>query len=389
MKNISLLGASGSVGSSTLKVIRTFPDKFKLVSFSVNGNVQVAKSIIEEFQPEYATISSPTIDRSVLKDKYNDTSIIYGEEGMVEIVTKANIDIVVTAVVGSVGIKPTIEAIKNEKKIALANKETLVTFGPYISQLLETYKKAQIIPVDSEHNALFQLIESNGKENIQNLTLTASGGPFRTIPLNQIPNVQVEDALNHPTWKMGPKITVDSAGMINKALEVIEAHYLFQKPYKNIKVVIHPESIVHGLIELKDGAFIMYASHPDMIYPISHSLFYPEVNTKLLVKREPASWKSLTFEEVESKRYPAFYLAYQAGMNGGTAPAIFNAGNEEAVSQFLNKKIRFVDIPVLIDHVLQTVPIKNPSDLEEYLEADKRARTVVQEKIKKGNIQSC
>ncbi|MCB1193139.1 MAG: 1-deoxy-D-xylulose-5-phosphate reductoisomerase [Leptospiraceae bacterium] len=386
MKNISLLGASGSVGTSTLKVIRTFPDKFKLVSFGVNSNIQVAKSIIEEFKPEYATISSPNIDRYFLKDNYQGTPIIYGEEGMVEIVKKSNVDIVVTAVVGAVGIKPTVEAIQNEKKIALANKETMVTFGPYISKLLEKYKKAQIVPVDSEHNALFQLIESHGKENIRSLTLTASGGPFRTMPLEEIQNVGVEDALNHPTWKMGPKITVDSAGMINKALEVIEAHFLFHTPYQDIKVVIHPESIVHGLVELKDGAFILYASHPDMIYPISHSLFYPEVNAKLLIQREPASWKNLTFEEVENKRYPAFQLAYQAGIQGGTAPAIFNAANEEAVSQFLNKKIRFVDIPALINHALQTVPVKSPSNLDEYLEADTMARITVQEKTKKGNI---
>lgn len=386
MKNVCLLGASGSVGQSTLRVIRMFPDKFRLRSFSVNRNIQAAKSIIEEFKPDFVNITSKNIETSELKNKYQDSSIIYGEEGMVEIATQSQVDIVVTAVVGSVGIKPTIESIKKNKKIALANKETLVTFGPCIKNLLNEYKDSQIIPVDSEHNSLFQLIESQNKESIENVTLTASGGPFRDLPLDEFKNIQVEDALNHPTWKMGPKITVDSAGMINKALEVIEAHFLFGIPYNNIKVVIHPESIVHGLLGLKDGAYLMYASHPDMIYPITHSLFHPKINTELLIKKDPVSWKKLTFFEVEKERYPAFPLAYQAGMEGGTAPAIFNAANEEAVANFLSNKIKFTDIPNLIDHSLQTVPAVSSFNFEEYFEADIKARKSVQEKLKKGNL---
>ncbi|HNN82424.1 MAG TPA: 1-deoxy-D-xylulose-5-phosphate reductoisomerase, partial [Leptospiraceae bacterium] len=232
---------------------------------------------------------------------------------------------------------------------------------------------------DSEHNALFQLVESQKKENIASLTLTASGGSFRDLPLEKLKNVTVEEALNHPTWKMGPKITVDSAGLINKGLEVIEAHFLFGIPYENIEVVIHPESIVHGMLTLIDGATLMYASHPDMIYPIAHSLFYPKMTPKVLIESKPPKWKKLNFWEPNAKRYPALALAYETGKKGGTAPALFNAANEEAVNLFLNKKIQFTQIPEKIDSVLQSIPIEYPEALEPFLEADRKAREWVRE----------
>lgn len=373
MQRICLLGASGSVGESTLRVIRLFPESFGLYSFSVHSNLEKAKSIIEEFSPSYAVISSDSVDRTVLGNRYKSTRVLYGSSAMSEIVKMTPVHIVVTAVVGSIGIEPTIAAIESKKKIAIANKETLVTFGPYINSLIDKYK-AIMVPVDSEHNALFQLMESQKRENVSSLVLTASGGSFRDLPLEKLKNVTIEEALNHPTWKMGPKITIDSAGLINKGLEVIEAHFLFGIPYEKIEVVIHPESIVHGMLELIDGATLMYASHPDMIYPIAHSLFYPKLTPKVLIESKPPKWKKLNFWEPNLKRYPALAIAYDAGKKGGTAPALFNAANEEAVNLFLNKKIQFTQIPEKIDSVLQSIPVEYPEEVESFLEADQKAR---------------
>ncbi|HRG74571.1 MAG TPA: 1-deoxy-D-xylulose-5-phosphate reductoisomerase [Leptospiraceae bacterium] len=376
MQRICLLGASGSVGESTLKVLRLFPESFQLYSFSVNSNLDKAKAIIEEFNPSYAVITSEEADKSILGNRFKNTRVLYGAIGMSEIVKMTPVHIVVTAVVGSLGVNPTIAAIEAKKKIAIANKETLVTFGPYINTLLEKYK-VTLVPVDSEHNALFQLVESQKRENIASLTLTASGGSFRDLPLEKLKDVTVEEALNHPTWKMGPKITIDSAGLINKGLEVIEAHFLFGFPYEKIEVVIHPESIVHGMIELIDGATLMYASHPDMIYPIAHSLFYPKLTPKLLIESKPPKWKKLNFWEPNAKRYPALALAFETGKKGGTAPALFNAANEEAVNLFLTHKIQFSEIPEKIDSVLQSIVIEYPDELEPFLEADRKAREFV------------
>jgi 1-deoxy-D-xylulose-5-phosphate reductoisomerase len=379
MQRVCLLGASGSVGESTLKVLRLFKESFQLYSFSVNSNLDKAKAIIEEFNPSYAVISSEEIDKTILGGRYKNTRVLYGASAMSEIVKMTPVHIVVTAVVGSLGVHPTIAAIEAKKKIAIANKETLVTFGPYINTLLEKYK-VTLVPVDSEHNALFQLVESTKRETISSLTLTASGGSFRDLPLEKLKTVTVEEALNHPTWKMGPKITIDSAGLVNKGLEVIEAHFLFGFPYDKIEVVIHPESIVHGMIELIDGATIMYASHPDMIYPISHSLFYPKMTPNVLIESKPPKWKKLNFWEPNAKRYPALALAFETGKKGGTAPALFNAANEEAVNLFLTQKIQFTQIPEKIDSVLQSIVIEYPEDLETFLEADRKARDFI-----KGN----
>lgn len=239
-----------------------------------------------------------------------------------------------------------------------------------------------MIPVDSEHNALFQLLEGRSPDFIHSITLTASGGPFRELALDKFSSITLEDALQHPTWKMGPKITIDSAGMINKGLEVIEAHYLFDLDYDKIEVVVHPESIVHGLIETKDGASILYASYPDMIFPVAHALFYPSETPKRLIESKAFSWKNLRFWAPESERYPGLKLAYQAGKNGGTAPAIFNAANEEAVQWFIEKQISFTMIPKLIERALETIPVNFPEDLESYIEADKKARQIVRKFIK-------
>ncbi|TGL88618.1 1-deoxy-D-xylulose-5-phosphate reductoisomerase [Leptospira congkakensis] len=384
MVGVSVLGISGSVGSSTVKVLRQFKDSFSLRSFSVHSNLELAKALIEEFSPEVISITDSKLEGG-LGSKYESTNILYGEDSLSDLVRLPSVSVVVTAVVGARGVKPTIAAIEAGKKIAIANKETLVTFGPLINRLVAKYNTL-MVPVDSEHNALFQLIEREKRSNIRAITLTASGGSFRTLPIEDLEHVSVKQALNHPTWSMGPKITVDSAGLINKGLEVIEAHFLFGFSYDEIEVVVHPQSLTHGIIETLDGACLQYTSHPDMIYPIAHSLFYPTPTPKMLVERKPATWKTLEFFPPDLSRYPGLKLAFQAGRAGGTAPSVFNAANEEAVALFLEEKISFTAIPKLIESALNKIPNAFPSDLEGYLEKDRETREFIQKEFQRGGV---
>ncbi|TGK00948.1 1-deoxy-D-xylulose-5-phosphate reductoisomerase [Leptospira semungkisensis] len=372
-RGVCILGASGSVGESTLKILRLFPEEFRLRSFSVHSNLEKAKEIAKEFQPAYLCVSSDSVDKAILGNKIGATEVLYGTEALSEIVADAETETVVTAVVGASGIRPTVAAIHAGKKIGIANKETLVSCGPYIQSLLEK-SNAYLVPVDSEHNALFQLLENTKKESLERIILTASGGPFRKLPISDLPKVTIEQALKHPTWNMGPKITVDSAGMINKGLEVIEAHFLFGFSYDQIGVVIHPQSVAHGIVETKDGASFVYASYPDMIFPVAHSLYYPKIVPKSLKPHPATSWGNLEFLEPELERYPGLSLAYEAGRAGGTAPSIFNAANEIAVELFLKGKILFTEIPSVIRTALDKIPYSVPKDLEGYEEADRKAR---------------
>jgi len=385
MKKVCILGASGSVGDSTLRLIRKFPENFKLTAISVHSNWKKAEEIILEFQPELVCISNPNSEARSLGRSCRNTHILYGMEGLDEIASSDSVDIVVTAIVGSVGVRPTVAAIQANKDIAIANKETLVTFGPYINSILKN-SGSRMIPVDSEHNALFQLLERKPRNSVKNLILTASGGAFRDYPLERLKDVTVSQALMHPTWSMGPKITVDSAGLINKGLEVIEAHFLFGFDYENIEVVIHPQSIVHGMIESLDGSITAYASYPDMIFPIAHALFYPDSVPDILVESKPASWKNLEFRSPDLKRYPGLELSYKAGKIGGTATAIFNASNEMACRLFLQEKISFTDIPEIIALTLDSLPVEYPSDLEGFIQADQSAREFVAVKYNRGAI---
>lgn len=384
MVGVSVLGISGSVGTSTVKVLRQFRDSFSLRSFSVHSNLDLAKSLMDEFSPEVISITDAKLEGG-LGSKYKSTTILYGEDSLSDLVRLPSVSVVVTAVVGARGVKPTIAAIEAGKKIAIANKETLVTFGPLINRLVAKYNTL-MVPVDSEHNALFQLIEREKRSNIRSITLTASGGSFRTLPIEELEHVSVKQALNHPTWSMGPKITVDSAGLINKGLEVIEAHYLFGFSYDEIEVVIHPQSLTHGIIETTDGACLQYTSHPDMIYPIAHSLFYPTPTPKMLVERKPGTWKILEFFPPDLSRYPGLRLAFQAGRAGGTAPCVFNAANEEAVALFLEEKISFTAIPKLIESALNKMENAFPSDLEGYLEKDQKTRELIQKEFLRGGV---
>ncbi|PJZ65667.1 1-deoxy-D-xylulose-5-phosphate reductoisomerase [Leptospira wolffii] len=372
-RGVCILGASGSVGESTLKILRSFSEEFQLRSFSVHSNLEKAKSLALEFEPAYVCVSSEEADKSVLGTKIGKTQVLYGKEALCDLVRDSETETVVTAVVGASGIRPTVAAIEAGKKIGIANKETLVSCGPYIRSLLEKYN-SYLVPVDSEHNALYQLLENMKKGTADRVVLTASGGPFRKLPIGDLPNVTIEQALKHPTWNMGPKITIDSAGMINKGLEVIEAHFLFGFSYDKIGVVIHPQSVAHGVVETKDGASFVYASYPDMIFPVAHALFYPKSVPSSLKNHPATSWGSLEFSEADPERYPGLGLAYEAGRAGGTAPSVFNAANEIAVESFLRGKILFTEIPSLIRNVLEKIPNTFPEELEGYEEADRKAR---------------
>ncbi|XDD49205.1 1-deoxy-D-xylulose-5-phosphate reductoisomerase [Leptospira sp. WS92.C1] len=386
--SVCLLGASGSVGESTLKVLRAYPEEFRLHSFSVHSNLQKALEIQKEFSPDFICVSSDSADRSVLGNKIGKTKILYGESFLTELVKDSSIEIVITAIVGAVGLRPTIAAITSGKRLGIANKETLVTSGPLINSLI-TKHKTKVVPVDSEHNALFQLLESLNRNAVEKIILTASGGSFRDLPIDQLPLVTKEQALHHPTWSMGPKITVDSNGMINKGLEIIEAHFLFGVPYEKIGVVIHPQSIAHGIVELRDGASFVYASYPDMIFPIAHSLFYPEPIPKVLRSYPAREWGKLEFREPDPSRYPGLLLAYEAGKAGGTAPSIFNAANEVAVELFLKNEIRFVDIPQYIRAALDSIAVAYPETLEGYEEADRITRETVRNLKSRKAVSAC
>ncbi len=379
-----LLGGTGSVGTTTLAVLRAHPG-IELTGVSVHKSADALEKILGEFSTlRFAAVSDADTAAATLpglRVRYPRVTFYSGAEGLVEIVRAAaavGVDTVLTAVVGAAGIHATTEAVARGLKIALANKETLVTAGPAIAaqiQALPVDRRPVIVPVDSEHNAAFQLLEKMDPRHLRRLILTASGGPFRTRAEKELAGVSREEVLNHPNWKMGPKITVDSATMVNKGLEIIEAHFLFSLPYDALGVFIHPKSVVHAMAQTKDGAFLMAASRPHMVFPVAHALFYPEsVPTDHAEATEPTSWPALEFAPVPDDRYPGFHLAVEAGRRGGTAGAVFNAANEVAVDLFLNGIIQFTDIPALLGMVLDQTEVEQGTELGLFLEADQRAR---------------
>ncbi len=368
IKKVALLGATGSIGRSTLEVLRKHRDRFSLFAFSFHSNRELARKIIEEFHPELAVVTSDV-------EFSSEIPVLRGVQGLKEVASRA--DIVLVATAGVVGVFPTVEALKNGKRVALANKETLVSFGPVVKKTLKE-SDGEIIPVDSEHSAIFQLLEER-RDEVENIYLTASGGPFRNMPKERLKYVSPEDALKHPTWNMGKKITIDSATLINKGLEVIEAHFLFDLPPERIKVVIHPQSIIHGMVELKDGAFTAHLSIPDMKIPIQYALTYPERMESPVQPFDPFKFSTLTFERPDLDKFPGLELAYQVLKAGGEYPALYNASNEEAAYLFLDGKITFTDIPELIKRVLEENPGFGSDSLEELIEADRWARERVKE----------
>ena len=386
MKKLSILGSTGSIGTQTLDIVKNNPHEFKVVGLTANKNIELLKNQINEFKPESVAVMDN--EKADLLKEDVDINVYSGIDGIIKIAALDETDTVVNSLVGSIGVKPTVEAIRNKKNIALANKETLVTAG---SIVMEEVKKndVNLMPIDSEHSAIFQCLNGENIDDINKIIITASGGPFRDYTKQQLENVSVNDALNHPTWNMGNKITIDSATLMNKGFEVIEAHWLYGIGYKDIEVVTHPQSIIHSLVEFKDNSTVAQLSLPDMKMPIQYALSYPkrfELNVKKLNLTEV---KNLSFEKPNFELFPCLKYAYDAGNIGGTMPAVLNAVNEVAVYAFLDNKIKFLDIPRLIKTMMEKHNvIKNPV-LNEILEIDKQikeeTKKIIESKIEITN----
>jgi 1-deoxy-D-xylulose-5-phosphate reductoisomerase len=367
MKNIVVMGSTGSIGTQTLEVVRAYHEQLQVVALAAGKSVDKMEEQIREFQPKYAvmwTEEAAQMLRTKVAD--TDTKVLCGLEGMMEIAVCKEADIVLTAVVGMIGIRPTIAAIEAGKDIALANKETLVTAGHIIMPLVKKYG-VRLLPVDSEHSAIFQSMNGEPKERIKQILLTASGGPFRGFTTKQLETVQLEDALKHPNWSMGQKITIDSASMVNKGLEVMEAGWLFGVTPEQIKVVVHPQSVIHSMVEYVDGAVIAQLGMPDMKLPIQYALFYPD---RLPMNGEKLDFYKLsqfTFMEPDMETFRGLKLAYDAFYAGGSMPTVYNAANERAVSLFLHKKISFLTIYEMIEQAMEAHHVIANPDVDQIL----------------------
>lgn len=377
MKYISLLGATGSIGTQTLDIINEHPTEFSLVAISVGRNVKLTRKIITEFNPALVSVQDKETYET-LKAEFPSTSFTYGEEGLIEVAVFDKADVLVNAVMGSVGLFPTLQAIEAKKTIAIANKETLVTAGHLVMDAVKR-NGVELLPVDSEHSAIFQALNGEKHKSIERLILTASGGSFRDLTRKELGNVTLEQALSHPNWSMGAKITIDSASMMNKGLEVIEAHWLFSIPYEKIDVVLHKESIIHSMVEFHDSSIIAQLGTPDMRVPIQYALTHPDrLPLKSANRLNLAKVGLLNFQEMDLERFRCLKFAYEAGKVGGTMPTVLNAANEVAVAAFLDGKITFLQIEDLIEKALDShQSIENPS-LATIQEIDKETRTIVQ-----------
>lgn len=382
MKHLSVLGSTGSIGASALDIVRMHPDRFKISALAAGKNMDLLACQIYEFKPELVSVfdedTALKLEKNLAgKDKPH---IVFGETGYSQVSQFKSSDTVLLAMVGAAGLKPAISAIKAKKNIALANKETLVMAGEIVMGLAKEHK-VSILPVDSEHSAIFQCLLANKKKDLKTIFLTASGGPFREKPLESFKDICVKDALNHPTWNMGNKITIDSATLMNKGLEIIEAVHLFDVLPESIKVLVHPQSIVHSMVGYKDGSILAHMGQPDMKAAISYALSYPERLNLQMDFPDFAAIGSLTFENPDTQKFPSILYAFEACRQKGTLPAVMNAANEAAVSAFLEKRIGFPDIFRLVAFAMEHHSrIDNP-DLSNIIEADYWAREKVQSQI--------
>jgi len=371
MKYISVLGSTGSIGTQTLDIVREHKDKLKVAALAANSNIDLLEKQIREFKPDLVCVYNEEKAKELkMRTKDITVRIVAGMDGVISCATAPAADTVVTAMVGMIGIRPTIEAIKAGKNIALANKETLVTAGHIIMPLVKE-KEVAILPVDSEHSAIFQSLNGENSKHVAKIILTASGGPFRGRKMSDLYNIKPEDALAHPNWSMGPKITIDSATMVNKGLEVMEAVWLFGVAPDKIQVVVHPQSIIHSMVEYIDGSIIAQMGMPDMKLPIQYALFYPDrVSLEQGKKVDFFKLRQLTFEEPDMETFYGLKLGYDACLAAGSMPTVYNAANEWAVAAFLQGKIGFLDIPKLIEASMKHHKlIANPS-LEEILNTE-------------------
>ena len=381
MKAITLVGSTGSIGTQTLDIVTQYPDQFRIVGLAAGNNVEMLAAQIRQFRPEIAAICSedklPALKEAII-DLDPQPILLAGEAGVIEVARYGDAQTVVTGIVGCAGLLPTIAAIEAGKDIALANKETLIAGAPVVLPLVEKHG-VKLLPADSEHSAIFQCLQGVPKAGLRKILLTASGGAFRDWDVEKLADVTVADALKHPNWSMGRKITVDSATLMNKGLEVIEAHFLFGLDYDNIEIVIHPQSIIHSLIELQDTSVLAQLGWPDMRLPLLYALSWPDRIYTNWERLDLVKAGNLTFREPDHQKYPCMQLAYAVGKAGGSMPAVLNAANEQAVALFLSEKIRFLDIPRCIEWVCdrhQNDNCVNPS-LDDILAADKWARQEV------------
>ena len=369
MKKIAILGSTGSIGTQTLEIVRENKD-IEVLGIAARDNIQLLEKQIREFSPKVAAVWSEEKAlelRSMVAD--TDTEIVSGMDGLIRVSTLPQVEILVTAIVGMIGIRPTMEAIRAGKDIALANKETLVTAGHLIMPLAEECR-VKILPVDSEHSAIFQTLQGNEGNPVRKILLTASGGPFRGKKQEDLMYVQVEDALRHPNWSMGKKITIDSATMVNKGLEVIEAKWLFGVSVDQIQVVVQPQSIIHSMVEYEDGAVLAQLGTPDMKLPIQYALYYPERRDLPGDRLDFWKLRSITFEKPDMDTFYGLKLAYIAGRRGGSLPTVFNAANELAVRQFLNRQITFLEITEIIEDCIRAHKVIEHPTLEQILETE-------------------
>lgn len=380
MKKIGILGSTGSIGTQTLEIVRKEQD-LQVVALAANSNVEFLEAQIREFKPKTAALWEE-VAAADLRERVRDlpVRVVSGMDGLLEVATEQEMNILVTGIVGMIGIRPTIAAIEAGKHIALANKETLVTAGHIIMPFAREMK-VSILPVDSEHSAIFQALHGEKGARVEKILLTASGGPFRGRTREELADMTAEDALKHPNWNMGPKVTIDSASLCNKGLEVMEAKWLFDVELSQIEVVVHPQSILHSAVQFTDGAMIGQMGVPDMKLPIQYALFYPDRRPMEGGRVDLCKLGSLTFEEPDTETFRGLALAYEAGKRGGSMPTVFNAANEKAVALFLQKKIQFLQIPELIQAAMESHSYVESPTVEEILAVEAQTHEFIRRKF--------
>lgn len=372
-KRVAILGSTGSIGTQTLDVIAHDPDSYQVEALAAGSNLGLLIKQIERFTPRVVSVGSRELAREVEQAVGSRVKVYYGEEGLLEAAAGTDADLLVTALVGSMGLKPTLAAIEAGKTIGLANKETLVTAGHLVTALARK-KNVALMPIDSEHSAIFQCLNGESAKEVEKLIITASGGSFRNRTRKELEGVTVEEALRHPNWSMGAKITIDSATMMNKGLEVLEARWLFGMEYDRIDVLLHPESVIHSMVEFVDGSVMAQLGNPDMRVPIQYALTYPHRKPSPAAALRLAEIGKLHFSEMDYERFPCLAMAYACGRAGGTAPTVFNAANETAVARFLQGAISFLEIETVIERALEKHRTIAVPELEQIIEADRWAR---------------
>ena len=380
MKKVVLLGCTGSIGTSSVKVVNDLSDRLQVVGLGAGNNVKLLMEQTRSLHPKAVSIQSEEHAELLRKELGSSTEVYCGEEGLIKLATMPEADIVLISIIGTTGLKPALAAIRAGKDIALASKEVLVVAGEIVMSEAKKYG-VNVLTVDSEHSAIFQCLEGRKPESVRRLILTASGGPFRKTPKSEFASITLEKALKHPSWSMGRKITLDSATLFNKGLEMIEARWLFNMGIEKVSVLVHPQSIVHSMVEFVDGSILAQLSTPDMCLPIQYALTWPERVQSTRVQTDFAAIGTLTFENPDEERFPALRLAREAGLKGGTLPCVLNAANEIAVESFINNKIRFDQISTLVEEVMSAHQRIDHPTLDQLLEADHWARDNARSRI--------